>query len=122
MPQVVWERLHVMELSWGNEAQVRAARIAHAPAGFDVVVGADLLYQRAALPLLFATCGTLLADSGVVLLACKPRNGIAVGDYLQAARIAGLCAAAETMWIDGVAVVQLSQCTSHEACVPTVCT
>ena len=104
--KVVWERLHTAELSWGNQAHIQATRAAHAPQGFDVVCGADLLYQRAALPLLFATCKALLARSGVVLLACKPRNGIGVEAYAEAAQEAGLVAV-HTAWMDDVAVLQL---------------
>lgn len=96
-----------MELSWGNAQHMEAARTAHAPAGFDVILGADLLYQRAALPLLFATCACLLGRGGTLLLACKPRNGIGEADYLDAARDAGLAAGAPTAWVDGVAVLQI---------------
>lgn len=112
-PQVVCERLHAMQLCWGDEAHILSAKNAHAPRGFDVVYGADLLYQQGALPLLFATCVALLASKGVVLLACKERNGIGVAAYTAAAHDAGLVVLRMTRQ-DDVAVLVLCCCASDK--------
>jgi hypothetical protein len=66
---VVIERARVRQLAWGN-SQHAAQVLSLSPGGFDLVIGADVVYVEEAMPALFQTIATLLADKPKVSLLC----------------------------------------------------
>ncbi|XP_051913727.1 protein N-lysine methyltransferase METTL21A [Hippocampus zosterae] len=67
LPSDLWESVAVSELSWGEGLD-------HFPAGgFDLVLGADIVYLEDTFVPLIQTLQHLCADATVVLLACRIR-------------------------------------------------
>ena len=71
---VVAERARLRHLPWGDPTAAAAVRAELAPAGFDVVLGADVLYSEAAVPRLLASLACLLAPGGVAVLCYQERG------------------------------------------------
>nr|XP_057907834.1 protein N-lysine methyltransferase METTL21A [Doryrhamphus excisus] len=67
LPSDVQESVVVSELSWGENLNRYPAE------GFDLVLGADIVYLEATFVPLIETLQYLCADATVVLLACKIR-------------------------------------------------
>ena len=86
---VVAERARLRHLPWGDPTAAAAVRAELAPAGFDVVLGADVLYSEAAVPRLLASLACLLAPGGVAVL-CYQERGVSGRAALAAAAAAGL--------------------------------
>ncbi|XP_061686720.1 protein N-lysine methyltransferase METTL21A isoform X1 [Syngnathoides biaculeatus] len=67
LPSELWESVAVSELSWGEGLDRYPA------GGFDLVLGADIVYLEATFLPLIQTLQHLCADATVVLLACRIR-------------------------------------------------
>jgi predicted nicotinamide N-methyase len=92
----------VAELDWGQTAHADAVRNQHAPGGFDVLIGSDVIYASSAHTPLARTVARLLRPKGVAFLAhgTRMRGGAhfaspGAGDvhmcaFREAARASGL--------------------------------
>ena len=58
-PRVVIERVKLAPLVWGQGEQL-GPLLRHAPGGFDVILGADVVYSTAGVQQLFPTIAQLL--------------------------------------------------------------
>lgn len=63
--KVIIERARLQHLSWGNSGHIGKLRKAH-PAGFDLIIGADIVYAEEFVTELFRTAHALLKDSAQV--------------------------------------------------------
>ena len=66
--------LTVQRLGWGDSDAIAALLSASRP--FDVVIGADVVYHPAPLPLLLETILRLCAVGGCVVIAYTPRGNV----------------------------------------------
>ncbi|GAQ80542.1 hypothetical protein KFL_000560310 [Klebsormidium nitens] len=96
-------KLRAERLRWGHSEDIARVRGLAGPHGYDVIIGADVVYVKEAVPLLFQTAAALLArdpsqetapDADVMLtppllLLCHVIRRVAEGDILEAARQAG---------------------------------
>lgn len=67
----------VAELRWGCAEQIAALRAAHAPGGFDTILGSDLLYYKPeqTYGALATTIRALAAPDAAVVLSYRVRHG-----------------------------------------------
>jgi methyltransferase-like protein 6 len=103
-------RIRPLRLRWGHAEDTAAVRAA-APEGggasssddadglFDLVLGADVVYDAAALPALFAAAASLLRRLGGALLLCHvaDRGGVSEAQLEQAAAGARMRLSAEPL-------------------------
>ncbi|CAD7698794.1 unnamed protein product [Ostreobium quekettii] len=76
-------------IEWGNNEQIEDI-VQEVPSGFDVVLGADVLYSKLAVPLFFSTCTKLLVKSNTArLLVCYIIRSVSEAEVLKCARSAG---------------------------------
>ncbi|KAL3683159.1 hypothetical protein R1sor_001181 [Riccia sorocarpa] len=96
------------KLQWGNMEEISALKAVTANRGFDLIIGSDVTYVKAAVPLLFETAKFLLRESGVgmpepQLLLCHRIRGVAESDILASAAANGFCM--KGLWTsDGIVV------------------
>eukprot|EP00897_Mesotaenium_endlicherianum_P004138 jgi/Mesen1/3752/ME000205S03015 len=90
------DRIQYQQLRWGDAEDIENARTLSDGAGFDVILGADVVYVAEAVPLLFQTSKMLLAGlpsgAGLIplLILCHITRRVSEGEILSEATKAGL--------------------------------
>ncbi|KAG6541467.1 hypothetical protein Mapa_017140 [Marchantia paleacea] len=82
------------KLEWGHAQETAALKASNGNRGFDLIIGSDVTYVRAAVPLLFETARSLLREPSPgaqepQFLLCHRIRGVAQSDILSAAAARG---------------------------------
>lgn len=111
-PSVSSNRFTLSRCRWGNDDDVARVRSLGGPDGYDVIIGADVVYVKEAVPLLFQSAAALLARTKApppadvmltppVLLLCHVIRRVAESEILEAARRAGFEHHRSIPFVDG---------------------
>ena len=77
-------------LEWGNKRDIEAIKSENGDSGFELIVGTDVTYVAAAVPLLFRTTSSLISkQSTSMLMLCQYSRKVAEGDILATAAAHG---------------------------------
>lgn len=77
-------------LAWGKQTDIEAIKSECENSGFELILGTDVTYVAAAVPLLFETASSLIAkESTSMLMLCHFARKVAEGDILATAAAHG---------------------------------